>query len=148
MTHSAGLRLALGGDAEGAGPADQEIGLELEVVQLRYAGEDLAPPRHLGRWPIRGRTAAGGLADLDPPVIDVISDAALGGHPCNEGFLLRLRHGSRLLLEFEYWDAQSGARTRIVNSAGWREVVGGRIATFVGPPGLRLACEGLHILID
>lgn len=148
MKHSSGLSLALSGGAEAAAPPGREVALELEVMQLRHAGEDLTPPRHLGRWPIRARTAAGGLEDLHPPAIDVITDAAPGGHPCNEGFLLRLRHDSRLLLELELWDAQSAARTRIVKSDGWREVAGERIATFVGAPGLRLSCEGLHILID
>jgi hypothetical protein len=148
MLHSAGLRVALSGAAEAAAPAGQEVALELDVVQLREAGEELTPPRPLGRWPIRTRTAAVGLEELEPAAIDVITDAAPGGHPCNEGFLLRLRHGGQLLLEFEFRDAQSGARTRGVSGEGWREVRGERLVTLVGPPGLTLSCEGLHILID
>jgi hypothetical protein len=148
MTHSEGLRLTLSGAPEGAAAAGQDVELDLEVTQLREAGEDLDPPRGLGRWPIRARAAAGGLEDLDPPGIDAITDETPGGHPCNEGFLLRLRHGSRLLLELELWDGQTELRPRIVHSDGWREVDGERLATFVGPPGLRLVCEGLYILID
>jgi hypothetical protein len=148
MTHSEGLRLTLSGAPEGATAIGQEVELDLEVMQLREAGEDLDPPRRLGHWPIRAQAAAGGLENLDPPVIDAITDETPGGHPCNEVFLLRLRHGARLLLEFELWDAQTGLRPRIVHSDGWREVDGEPIATFVGPPGLRLGCEGLHILID
>jgi hypothetical protein len=148
MTHSEGLRLTLSGAPEGATAIGQEVELDLEVTQLREAGEDLEPPRRLGHWPIRGRAAAGGLEDLAPPVIDAITDETPGGHPCNEGFLLRLRHGSRLLLELELWDAQAGLRPRVVQSDGWHQVEGERLAIFVGPPGLRLVCEGLHILIN
>ena len=148
MTRSEGLRLTLSGAPEGATAVGQEVELGLEVTQLREAGEELDPPRRLGQWRIRARAAAGGLEDLDPPMIDAITDETPGGHPCNEVFLLRLRHGSRLVLELELWDAQTGLRPRIVQSHGWREVEGERTATFVGPPGLRLACEGLHILID
>jgi len=148
MKHSAGLRLALSGGAEAAAPARQLVELELEVVQLRHAGDDLDPPRPLGSWPIRARTAADGLGALDPAVIDVITDDRPGGHACNEGFLLQLRQGERLLLEVELWDAQSGTRAGIVEGDGWRAIEGERLATFVGPLGLRLSCEGLHILID
>jgi hypothetical protein len=148
MTHSAGLRLTLSGAPEAAAAVGQEVELDLEVMQLREAGADLEPPRRLGRWPIRARAAAGRLEDPAPPVIDAITDETPGGHPCNEVFLLRLRHGRRLLLELELWDAQSGLRPRIVRGDGWREVEGERTAAFVGPPGLRLVCEGLHILID
>jgi hypothetical protein len=148
MKHSSGLRLTLSGAAAAAVSAGQEVELQLRLVQLRHAGEDLDRRRPLGLWPIRARTTTDGLEVLHPAVIDVITDDRPGGHPCNEVFILQLHQGDRLVLEIELWDAQSGMRARIVESDGWRPVEGERPATFVGPLGLRLCCEGLHVLID
>ncbi len=148
MKHASGLRLTLSGAAAAGVSAGQEVELQLKLVQLRHAGDDVDPPRPLGLWLIRARITADGLEALDPAIIDVSTDDRPAGHPCNEGFLLQLRQGARLLLELELWDAQSGMRAKIVQGDGWREFEGERLATFVGPPGLRLCCEGLHVLID
>jgi hypothetical protein len=108
----------------------------IEIEQRRWGGNDLDPPRNLGRHQLQ--------ASAQETMVRISTDDAVLGHPCAEAFHFAVWPGSGERAELEIIEVQGSQAARIVSGTGWRA----QYPEFTGPHGLRIRYRPLHGYLD